>query len=291
MQDQANELRQLVREQAGISSAAQPAAPLVIVSGGKGGVGTTTVAANLAIALARQGRRAVFVDADLDHGGHVQLASCEGHGSVVDVLAGRRGVHEVLERGPAGIQVLSGAWASGEVCEFSAGAHDRFVAELERLAPHAEVVVVDAGSSRSRFAQRLWQAATAVVVVTTTDASAIMSSYAAIKTLGRDEGERAIYTLVNLADDATESAQVLDRIAAACRKFLAVSARSAGGVSTLCEQGDPGGALIYPPKSDPARALDRLADTLWAQLNLEAAGGRRQAIGKGQDKYSKSIRT
>ena len=230
MHDQAAELRQLVRQRAAGGAPGSPAAPLVVVSGGKGSVGTTTIAANLAVALARQGRRAVFVDADLDHGGHANLANSPERGSVADVLAGRRTVHEVLERGPSGIQVLSGAWASGESSECSPAAQDRFVTELKHLAPHAEVVVVDAGSSRTHFARRLWQAASAVVVVTTSDSPAVMNAYAAIKTLARSESAGTIQTLVNLAGEAAESEDVQSRIATACRKFLALHCGSAGCV-------------------------------------------------------------
>ena len=113
-------------------------ASLLVVSGGKGGVGTTTIAANLTVALVRQGRRAVFVDADLDHGGNATLCQHPQLGSVVEVLKGKRTVHEVLQRGPAGIQVLSGAWASGEWTDCSATAQHRFLGELKALATHIE---------------------------------------------------------------------------------------------------------------------------------------------------------
>jgi flagellar biosynthesis protein FlhG len=107
--DQADELRHLVRLRAASGASLGMIVPLVVVAGGKGGVGATTVAVNLALALARQGRRAVFVDADLDHGGNSRLTKHPEQGSVLDVLAGRRSVHEVLQRGPLGVQVLSGA--------------------------------------------------------------------------------------------------------------------------------------------------------------------------------------
>src|SRR5262249_4599865 len=158
-----------------------PGVPLLVVGGGKGGVGTTTIAANLAVALARQGRRAVFVDGDLDHGGNANLCQHPQFGSVVDVLKGKRTVHEVLERGPSGVQVLSGAWASGELIDFSSTAQQRFISELKSLSPHAEVVVVDAGSSRNQFVRQFWQAASEILVVTTTDSISIMDSYAAMK--------------------------------------------------------------------------------------------------------------
>jgi MinD-like ATPase involved in chromosome partitioning or flagellar assembly len=273
--DQADELRQLVRQRCADSAVAQ--APLVVVTGGKGGVGATTLAANLAVALARQGRRAVFVDADLDHGGNTHLSAHSDRGSVLDVLAGRRNVHEVLERGPSGIQVLSGAWASGDSTEYSAAAQERFITELARLAPHAEVVVVDAGSGRGPFVRRLWEAAGAVVVVMTIEDNAILQCYAAIKVLSGD-APQPIYTLVDRAPDAAAAADAHARVAEACRRFLGQKAVAAGCVPQCDAHDQP--VLIFPPRGEAARATDRVADRLWAQLQLRQArepSSRRQA--------------
>jgi flagellar biosynthesis protein FlhG len=269
IRDQADELRLLVRQTA-LAGPGALAAPLVTVSGAKGGVGTTTIALNLAVALARQGRRAVFVDADLDHGGHAQFSPHAHGGSVVDVLSGRRDVHEVLERGPSGIQVLSGAWASHEAIDFAAAAQDRFIGELAALAPHAEVVIVDAGSGRGQLARRLWRAAGAAVVVTLADDNSVMQCYAAIKVLAGTDAQPAIHTLVNFADAGDAGEDVHVRVAEACRKFLGLRAAAAGGVPA-CDtpRGEP--VLVFPARSEAGRALDRAADTLWAKLQISAA--------------------
>ena len=64
MDDQAKELRQLVRQHARHDTDdGNPRPRRVVVTSGKGGVGTTTVAVNLAVALARQGPRVLLVDA------------------------------------------------------------------------------------------------------------------------------------------------------------------------------------------------------------------------------------
>ena len=77
MRDQADELRQLVRQQIVDSSNSLHDSPdagdghrrgglrKIVVSAGKGGVGTTTVAVNLAVSLGRMGCRTILVDADL----------------------------------------------------------------------------------------------------------------------------------------------------------------------------------------------------------------------------------
>ena len=267
--DQADELRQLVRKRVTAGTPQGPHVPLIAVSGGKGGVGTTTIAANLAIALARQGRRAVFVDADLDHGGHAMLSQHPERGSVIDVLAGRRTVHEVLERGPSGIQMLSGAWASGEMSDCSATSQQRFVGELKNLTPHAEVVVIDVGSSRNHFVRRFWQAANVVLVVTAPESVSIMESYAAIKVLLAGDASVPIHTLVNLASDPRAAEEAHARIAAACRRFLGVRATASGSIPSSETNAAQAGVLIYPARGEAARAIDRVADTLWAQLQLQ----------------------
>jgi flagellar biosynthesis protein FlhG len=249
-----------------------PQVPLLVVAGGKGGVGTTTIAVNLAIALARQGRRSVFVDCDLDHGGNAALGLHSERGSVVDVLAGRRTVHEVLERGPSGIQVLSGAWASGELAECSAAAQQRFVDEVQGLGPHVEVAVIDAGSSRSAFARRLWSSADSILLVTTSEASAVLESYAAIKVLLADRPQTLVHTLVNCEESSATASDVQARLAEACRKFLGLSAVAVGHLPGGQRAAGLESVPVFPPRGDAARTLDRVADLLWAQLQLASPG-------------------
>ncbi len=280
MSDPVDEFRQLVRQRAVFGLAAGAARPLVVVGGGRRGVGTTTVGVNLAVALARQGRRAVFVDADLEHGGGLQCGS-HGGGSVVDVLSGRRGVHEVLQRGPSGIQVLSGAGTARDANGFSAVAQGRLIADLTHLAPHAEVVVVDAGNSRSAFARRCWQAANAVVVVTTPEDAAVTQCYASIKVLLAGGTTLPIHTFVNLADDVAIAANVGDRLSAACRRFLGVRTIVAG-FAGQCPVESRHPAAVFSPRSEASDAIDRAADAVWAQLQLgttRAAGLREHAVG------------
>jgi flagellar biosynthesis protein FlhG len=271
--DQADELRQLVRQRAVKPTHHGPGAPLVVVAGGKQGVGTTTVAVNLAVALARQGRRAVFVDADLEHTSRPLAPGPQPHGSVVDVLSGRHSVHEVLERGPSGIQVVAGATGPAGPGEWTSTAQARFVIQLRDLAPHAEVVVVDVGSSRGSLAQSLWQAADSLVVVTTSESLAIMDAYAAIKALARHESGPPLHVVVNQAPESLVANDVQGRIAEACRRFLGIATHQAPHVPPCALAGSGDQTMVFPPRGDSARALDRAADTLWAQLQVGGISG------------------
>jgi flagellar biosynthesis protein FlhG len=277
LHDQADELRQLVLRTAIRDRGADaPAAPIVAVAGGKGGVGATTVAVNVAVALARQGRRAVLVDADFHQPDATALCRLRESGTVADVLDGRRTVHEILQRGPAGIQVLPGAWGARAVTECGPLAQQRLVAELRRLGPHADVIVLDAGSSSNAVAARFWQAADLAVFVTTDEPAAIMGCYAAIKllTAGRYGGH--IRVLVNKTTTAERAGDVAARIDQACQKFLALSIDTAThlpydpAVADAAQRERP--VVPHAPSSDAARAVERLADQLQTILATARPG-------------------
>src|SRR2546421_4533550 len=111
MNDQAKLLRQLVREEAENRPAhADDHARLIVVAAGKGGVGATTVAANLAIALSRAGHACVLVDGHPHTADATTLCGLDAQFGVSHVVAGWRSAEETLLAGPGGIQVLPGVW-------------------------------------------------------------------------------------------------------------------------------------------------------------------------------------
>jgi flagellar biosynthesis protein FlhG len=270
MRDQASELRDLVLRSA--HKGASPAAPrpwLVVMAGGKGGVGATTLAVNLSIALSRQGLRVVLVDADLYRADVAALCGLPERCSVNDVLSARRNIHEVLERGPAGIQVAPGLWAPGSVAGVTETAQRRLLSQLHALGRHADVVLLDVGGGSGEAARRFWKAADDVLLATTPDAVAVMDSYATVKAL-RDETDRAsIHLIVNQADSDEIAADVHQRVDRSCRRFLGVSVAWLGRVPpdpqavAAAQTASP--LLIAAPESPAARAIERLGVALGAR--------------------------
>src|SRR6186997_2625784 len=185
--DQAHDLRRLVLHagHGGLNDSTPPP-KIVVVCGGKGGVGTTTVAVNLAISLVREGRRVVLVDADFAGPDVTTLCGIDEPYGAAEVLSGRRTVHEVLSRGPGGIQVLPSTRGVTEAADCTPAAQERLVAQLEGLGPHADYVLLDAGSGSGRVMRRFWEAADAVLLVTHPDDVAVMDAYAVIKLVCRE---------------------------------------------------------------------------------------------------------
>jgi flagellar biosynthesis protein FlhG len=271
--DQAFHLRALVR--AAAQADAGPAFPpprKVVVCGGKGGAGATTLAVNLSIALARLGSRVVLVDADMNHADVAAHCQLEARYTIADVLCARRTVHEVLTRGPAGIQIVAGAWSATCVPDCSPAAQDRLLAELDRLGRHADLVVVDVGGGLNHVVRRYWQAADSVLLVTTPDRVAIMDAYAAIKVLAAGRA-LAIHTIMNCADAPT-AAHAHARINGACQRFLHRSLSLAGHVSddsAVAEAAATGRPFaLAGGGSPPAREIEIIAEALLAQWRTRA---------------------
>jgi flagellar biosynthesis protein FlhG len=230
MSDQANELRQLVlRSGRGGGEHAYKSPHVLVLASGKGGMGTSTIACNLAAALARDGRRTVLVDADFQKADATKLCRVDAVDTVADVLSGRRSVHEALERGPAGILVLPGAWPRSELADCSEVAQQRLLTQLRNLGAHADFVILDVGNGPSQAAARFWKAADRVLLVTTPESIAVMDAYALVKTLGV-AGRDSVGTLVNLAPSARVAADVHDRLSRASMRFLGLALDDCGAV-------------------------------------------------------------
>jgi flagellar biosynthesis protein FlhG len=231
MPDQANELRILVQRAVRDQVRERGPAPrLVVVSGGKGGVGTTTMAVNVSVALAEQGARVVLVDADMHRADVAMLCGVAERGDLADVLSLRRDIHEVLVRGPGGIQLVPGLWAPNSRENFAPRQQERLLTQLQSLGKHVDLVLIDAGCGVSESSRTFWGHADRILMVTTADAYSVMDTYATIKLLADAAGARPISLLVNQQSDITQAVDVHRRLDQSCRRFLGRSVEWLGHI-------------------------------------------------------------
>ena len=280
MIDQASELRKLVLQSAREQVAtAGPSPRLVVATSGQRGVGVTTIAVNLSVALAEHGSRVVIVDADFDRSDVSKLCGLNDNQGVGDVLVARRDIHEVLQRGPAGIQVVPGLFAPGNEGEWSETAQRRLLRQLRTLGRHAEVVVLDAGSASSGFLRRCCEAADQTLLVTTADPQSVMDTYARVKTSVADLKSICLQLVVNQCSSQTESVDVHRRIDHSCQRFLGHQVQLAATipmdpqVSSAAARAIP--FVLGAPNSVASRTLGQLADAI-----LRRRSGRQESSRK-----------
>ncbi|MEM9660255.1 MAG: P-loop NTPase, partial [Planctomycetota bacterium] len=144
MHDQAASLRRLVQETIAADPALRPGARVIVVSGARPGVGASTLAASIARALSRLGKRILIVDADLENPSQARLAGVRPVGSMAELLAGTRRAVELLAPVGDGVQLLAGG-ATACTPPLGVQGFSRMVAELDSLANDADAVLIDAG--------------------------------------------------------------------------------------------------------------------------------------------------
>ncbi len=268
--DQAAELRQLARQTMPVAGgSASGSARRVVVTSGKGGVGTTTVALNLAAKLAAGSNRVILVDAHPGRSDIAGLCKVQARHSLADVLDGRCPIHDALCDGPSGMQILPGPWGC-DPFELGPELPRHLLAQLASLTTAGDWLLFDVGTGLTRAARQFWQLADLVIVVVTVEPNAVMDTYAAIKVLSAPSAPPHIGSLVNMAPDWTTTISVQSKLSQACRRFLGRKLHSFGHIpldSAVPAAGRAGSvAMLEESAPAVARQFRRLATTVAAVL-------------------------
>jgi flagellar biosynthesis protein FlhG len=209
--DQAARLRQAVPAQRSWSLA---------ITSGKGGVGKTSLAVNLALALAQAGERTRLVDGDLGLANVDVLLNLHPRHSLRDVVAGGMPLEEVILTGPAGLEIIPAASGVEALANLSRVARQFLVNRLQNLSLGTGVTILDTGAGVSKTVLALTLAADEVLVVTTPEPTAITDAYAMVKILTHRRPSLPLQLVVNLAEHAGQAREVHEHLDRIIRRFL-----------------------------------------------------------------------
>lgn len=220
--DQASQLRTMMES--------RPSASVIAITSGKGGVGKSNVAVNLAIKFAAAGKHVVLLDADLGLANADVLCNIDLPFNLSHVIARKKTLNEVMVRAPGGFNLVGGASGLARMADLTDFDRQRLVDALAELEQQTDIILIDTGAGISPNVLAFTRAADHVLVVTTPEPTAITDAYAVIKVISRDGNERRLSLLVNQTRTGAEGRVVHDRISKVARQFLGVSVLDAGQV-------------------------------------------------------------
>ena len=224
MDDQASRLRQLVAQ-------GRQSRTIAVVSG-KGGVGKSNIALNLAILLSASGSRVALVDADLGLANLDVLLQINVRANLSHVVAGARRLEDVVVNLPCGVQFVPGASGLARLVQLSEFQRAQLLQDLSALEADNDIIVVDCGAGIGANVVQFAARADHVVTVTTPEPTAITDAYAVIKVLTQAGATGQIGLLVNLAADRHEARSTFQRISTVARQFLGARVFDGGYVLT-----------------------------------------------------------
>ncbi|HVP38754.1 MAG TPA: MinD/ParA family protein [Candidatus Saccharimonadales bacterium] len=190
------------------------------VASGKGGVGKSNIAANLAIALAQRGKQVLLVDGDLGLANVDLLLGLSPRTTLKDVVQGRLALEDVVLDGPLGLRVLPASSGVEELANLDDFRREKLVRSIQELDEQLDFVLVDTGSGIGRNVTSLALAADEVMVVTTPEPPSFSDAYALIKVLARRPLQAPPRLVVNMVSGYDEWQEVAARIALVSRRFL-----------------------------------------------------------------------
>ncbi len=216
---------------AGIRAAVQPGPVQVIaVTGGKGGVGKTCVALNLAAALAAQGKRVLVLDGDLGlANADVQLGLTPRF-TLEHVLDGRCTLEEAVVETPAGFRLIPAASGVARLAGLSTAEHLGLVQAFSHLTLGLDVLIVDTAAGIADGVRQFCQAAQHVLVVVNDEPASMTDAYALIKVLHRAHGMRHFHILANRAVGVGSGEQLFRKLERVAGRFLDVVLEYAGEI-------------------------------------------------------------
>jgi flagellar biosynthesis protein FlhG len=169
----------------------------IAVTGGKGGIGKSSLSVNLATALAQTGQRVLLLDGDLGLASVDVMLGLTPQFTIENVLSGERTLEEVVLTTRDGVQVIPAASGVSRMADLGTGEHAAIVRAFATLPHNFDVLIVDTAAGIGEQVRRFSEAAQQLIVVLCDEPASLTDAYALIKVLSREHGLRRFQVVAN----------------------------------------------------------------------------------------------
>ena len=228
--DQAQQLRNIIKA----NSVPRPVARVITVTSGKGGVGKSNTAINLAIQFRKMGQRVIILDADFGLANiEIMFGAVPKH-NFCDLIYQGKNIKEIITWGPMDVGFISGGSGIAGLSNLSREYLTYIIQSLAELDAIADIVIVDTGAGISDAVLEFLVASGEILVVTTPEPTSITDSYSLLKALKRhprfSEKASQVKVIANKVDSQNEGQALFNKLNAVVSRYLKLPITYLGAV-------------------------------------------------------------
>ena len=221
--DQAEQLRNIIKAS---SRPQRPLAIVITVTSGKGGVGKSNTAINLAIQFRKMGQRVIILDADFGLANiEIMFGTVPKH-NLCDLIYQGKNIKDIITWGPMEVGFISGGSGIAGMSNLSRDYLNYIIQNLAELDEMADTIIVDTGAGISDAVLEFLVASGEILLVTTPEPTSITDSYSLLKALGRhprySSETTQIKVIANKVMNETEAEALYAKLEAVVDRYLKV---------------------------------------------------------------------
>ena len=261
---------ELVYSDKAIGKSRKLKAKVITITSGKGGVGKTSTATNLALSLSALDKKVCVFDADTSLANINILLGIHPEYTLHDLLSGDKTLKQIMVDGPRGLKVIPGATGISEYAHLSSKQKTVLIDALDELQQQFDYLIIDTAAGIGDDVLDFVKASQFPIVVITPEPTSLTDSFSLLKVLKRSDFDRTSYILVNMALDFDNSQTIYKRFESAVKKYIEVDIEYLGfiqvdetvisSVSLQCP------AVLLSPDCIASRCFKTLAKGLNEQL-------------------------
>ena len=273
--DQAQQLRNIIK--ANTMPASRPLARVITVTSGKGGVGKSNTAINLALHFKQLGQRVIILDADFGLANiEIMFGTVPKH-NLCDLIYQGKSITEIITWGPGDVGFISGGSGIAGLSNLSREYLTYIIQNLAQLDAIADVIIIDTGAGISDAVLEFLVASGEILLITTPEPTSITDSYSLLKALNRHprfaKENSQIKVIANRVENENEGEVLFKKLNVVVSRFLGLPLEYLGEVpqdkhlAQAVMQQTP--VSLASPNAKSAVAYERITEKL---MHLENEG-------------------
>lgn len=239
------------------------------ISGGKGGVGKSNLAVNVALELGSLGNNVSLLDADFGLANADLLCGISSKYHLGHVIAGAKQLDEILVRVSPNVSILPSGSGIPELSKFSLAENSKILTQLKKMEHGLDFLLIDCAAGVGDSVTGVLVAADEVVIVATPEPTSIVDAYATIKVISRHTADKPISIVVNSVVGVGDAEKVYQQINQAVTRFLARGVHFLGMIPSDTQVTnavrDQTPLVRYAPETPASRAIRLIAKQIHSQ--------------------------